>query len=216
MQIAVAVWNQRVAPVFDNAREIVLAEVAGSRIRTVRQELLAGELPVQKVLRLAELRVETLICGAVSRPVLAMVAGYGIRVVPYVAGEPAAVIQAWARGALESERFRMPGCRHRDGRWFHERRTAPKEGFSMNSDQQGRRAAFGGRGQGGGRGPGGGGRGMGGRGGGRRPGPAAGGSAALSNDVCVCPQCGQRQPHERGVPCVAQKCPQCGAAMTRG
>lgn len=62
MQIAVAVWNQRVAPVFDNAREILLAEVKGSRITDFRQEILAGELPVQKVLCLVELGVETLIC----------------------------------------------------------------------------------------------------------------------------------------------------------
>lgn len=32
---------------------------------------------------------------------------------------------------------------------------------------------------------------------------------------CVCAQCGHREPHERGVPCVLRKCPKCGASMTR-
>jgi hypothetical protein len=32
---------------------------------------------------------------------------------------------------------------------------------------------------------------------------------------CVCPQCGTKATHERGVPCLQTKCPQCGMAMTR-
>jgi hypothetical protein len=55
-----------------------------------------------------------------------------------------------------------------------------------------------------GRGAGGGGRG---KGGGRGLGP--------SGD-CVCPKCGKRTPHERGVACSEQKCPECGTAMVRG
>lgn len=32
---------------------------------------------------------------------------------------------------------------------------------------------------------------------------------------CVCPQCGTRLPHQRGVPCFQMKCPNCGAPLTR-
>jgi hypothetical protein len=32
---------------------------------------------------------------------------------------------------------------------------------------------------------------------------------------CVCTVCEHRIPHERGVPCRAVKCPQCGRAMKR-
>ena len=32
---------------------------------------------------------------------------------------------------------------------------------------------------------------------------------------CVCPQCGEKTPHQRGVPCLQQKCSKCGAAMVR-
>jgi hypothetical protein len=32
---------------------------------------------------------------------------------------------------------------------------------------------------------------------------------------CVCPRCGYRTPHQRGVPCYDQTCPKCGSKMTR-
>ena len=88
MKIAVTIWNDRIAPVFDVARDIRLVEVVDGRMFDPQEDILTGELPVQKALQLVELGVDTLICGAISRPVGAMIASYGIQVVPFVAGNP--------------------------------------------------------------------------------------------------------------------------------
>lgn len=32
---------------------------------------------------------------------------------------------------------------------------------------------------------------------------------------CICPACGTKAPHQRGIPCYDQKCPKCGQPMTR-
>lgn len=32
---------------------------------------------------------------------------------------------------------------------------------------------------------------------------------------CVCPGCGTKVPHQRGVPCYKHRCPKCDQAMTR-
>ncbi len=57
-------------------------------------------------------------------------------------------------------------------------------------------------------GPGGRGGAGGGRMGGNRPSAGAGG-------YCVCPSCGTRIPHKRGIPCYQQTCPKCGTKMVR-
>jgi len=49
----------------------------------------------------------------------------------------------------------------------------------------------------------------GGRMGGNLPGSGPGGE-------CVCPQCGERQPHQVGIPCYRRSCPKCGVKMAKG
>ena len=56
------------------------------------------------------------------------------------------------------------------------------------------------------------GRGLGAGGGGRG---RMGGSALGPGGACVCPNCGNTMPHQRGVACFNMKCSKCGAQMTR-
>ena len=42
-----------------------------------------------------------------------------------------------------------------------------------------------------------------------------GGFAMGPGGNCICPSCGAKAAHPRGVPCYQQKCPKCGAPMTR-
>ena len=43
-----------------------------------------------------------------------------------------------------------------------------------------------------------------------------GSMAAGPEGYCVCPKCGAKIPHERGVVCTLISCPQCGEKMVRG
>ena len=112
MKAAFATWEKRIAPVFDVTRKVHLVETDGNKIIDQRQIGLPGELTNQKVLRLAELGVRTLICGAISNTLQTTITAYGIKVIPFVAGDLLDVIQAWMSGSLtESSKFTMPGSR---------------------------------------------------------------------------------------------------------
>jgi predicted Fe-Mo cluster-binding NifX family protein len=109
IKAAFATWNNRIAPQFDAARHTYIVEVRSEAIVAEHLEAFKLKLPVQKVRRLVELGVGTLVCGAISRPIQALLMAQGIHVVPFVAGELGEVIQAWINDELANDLFAMPG-----------------------------------------------------------------------------------------------------------
>jgi len=220
---AFATWQDRIAPVFDVAGHLLIVDAAAGRVVAREEATLAETAPAGRVRRLAELGVEVLICGAVSQPLATLLAGHGIRIIPFVTGPLGEVVAGWLRGQLGAERFAMPGCcgRPRGGR----RRWAVGGGtggaMAMNGRGGGMGAGRGGGGRGGGGGGAGGGmgggRGMGGggRGGGGGMGRMGGPQAGGPGGVCACPGCGHEQPHQPGFPCSGQRCPNCGQPLVR-
>ena len=122
MKAAFVVWQERIAPVFDTARQAVIVTMdEGGRAMT-RMEPLTGPTPGHDLMRLRDMGVDTLVCGAMSRPMQQAAAACGLRVIPFVAGETQAMISAWQQGRLEHGRFAMPGCRGRRQRRKRRRR----------------------------------------------------------------------------------------------
>lgn len=53
------------------------------------------------------------------------------------------------------------------------------------------------------------------RGGGQGGRGRMGGFGLGPGGECICPRCGTRIPHQRGIPCYQQLCPKCGTSMSR-
>ena len=94
----------------------------------------------------------------------------------------------------------MPGFCGRGRQRGQKMNGINKEEYEMKEKGRGGTGKGGGQGQG-----------QGGQGRGRMGGPLAAGDIG----TCLCPKCGEKEPHQRGVSCVERKCPKCGAAMTR-
>ena len=109
MRVAVPIFGGRVSSVFDWARELVVADHDGEAEKTRRTEDLAGLAPPFRPRRLAQLGVETLLCGGISHPMAETVQMHGIRVMAGLAGDIDAVLAAFFEGRLPAPEFAMPG-----------------------------------------------------------------------------------------------------------
>ena len=111
MNVALAIWNGRISPVFDVARQVLMLEVEDGRVMARHEETLPGDGMQAQSARLADLRAEVLICGAISQPMATTLATNGVCVIPFTAGMIDEVVAAWLAGTLPNPVLSMPGCR---------------------------------------------------------------------------------------------------------
>ena len=115
-RIALPVWDGRISPVFDTARHLRIVEMRNEEHVSDREELLRRKDLFGRATRLQELNVDTLICGAVSRPLANLIAASGIELISFVTGEVNEVLRAYHAGRLGDPQFLMPGCLRRGRR----------------------------------------------------------------------------------------------------
>ena len=117
MNVAMPIWNGRVSPVFDTARRLLIVQFEDGA-EVARAEKAIGQDPLpRRAATLAELNVDVLLCGAVTRPLSTMLSGAGVTVVPFVSGGIDEVLDAFIEGRLSDPRLCMPGCRNRRRRF---------------------------------------------------------------------------------------------------
>jgi len=122
MKLAIPNWEGRVSNVFDFAHKAVIVELSDAK-ELARLEVALSRQGPASVVKLRQLGVDTLICGAISRVSASWASACGIRLFSYVTGGIDEVIEAFKNEQLGSERFVLPGrwpsvqrpLRHRAG-----------------------------------------------------------------------------------------------------
>lgn len=126
MRIAIPSWQDRVSPVFDVAKSLLLVDVAGGRELGRRESAIRRIDPLARAREVAGFGTEVLICGAISWPLEMALSAAGVRVIPQTCGPVDEVLEAFLLGQLTSNAFLMPGCCGRRRRFRGRRRGGPR------------------------------------------------------------------------------------------
>ena len=110
MKVAITKWNNRISPVFDVSRKILILDIENNSVVKEAIEMFGSDNPTYKIFKLMELNIETLICGAISKPLSEMIALQGIKIISFTCGEIKDVINAFLKDTLPDQKLSMPGC----------------------------------------------------------------------------------------------------------
>ena len=109
MRIAIPTWKGRVAPLFDTASRLLVVEVDEEGEYSRFETDISEHFLHSKAMRLREMGIDTLICGAISEQGARMIATTGIALIPWISGQVKEVLQAFLRGNSLGTQFLMSG-----------------------------------------------------------------------------------------------------------
>lgn len=111
MRVAIPIWEDKISPVLDTATRLLVVEIEDRR-ETSRFEIFLDDADIsRRCVRIQGMGVDTLICGAVSRPFFRMLRAFGVALIPEISGQTEDVLEAYLKGNIFHARFLMPGCR---------------------------------------------------------------------------------------------------------
>ena len=112
--IAFAIWRERISPVFDSSKVVLILDIENGLEISRRSVTLETHSPLSRARELADFGVQVLICGAISLPFSKTIESIGINIFPFVAGDINPVIRSFLEGTIQNSDFLMPGCRRKN------------------------------------------------------------------------------------------------------
>ena len=110
MKVLITIWNGRISPVFDVAKEALLINVENGEVVSKSSVSIVYGTCMHKVDFIISEKIDVLICGAVSRRVETELIDKGIFVYSFVSGDIDEVITGFIHNRLAKPGFAMPGC----------------------------------------------------------------------------------------------------------
>lgn len=113
MKIGITVWGeQRISPVFDSARTLLVVHVEKGEVTGRQVEIFRPDCLYDFVRMLRRNGITVLICGAISNEPARYIEEEGITMIPFITGCTEQIIKSYVNGSSILP-FMMPGCRGR-------------------------------------------------------------------------------------------------------
>jgi predicted Fe-Mo cluster-binding NifX family protein len=110
-RLAIPIFQNRVSPVLDSCRHMLIVEI-DKNTEMDREQIYLGTMSLtERCGILKKLEVSIVICGGVSEVLANLVTGSNIQLLNGIAGEIDAVITAFLEDRLDRPQFYMPGFR---------------------------------------------------------------------------------------------------------
>jgi predicted Fe-Mo cluster-binding NifX family protein len=106
MKVAITYWGTRIAPLFDTARKIMILDIEDNDIKDCNEVDMDGVSSFARVGYLHELGVEVLFCGGISEHFFHQLLAAKIKVIPWISGEVADVIEKYLLESGSFKKFR--------------------------------------------------------------------------------------------------------------
>ncbi len=109
--IAIPEFQERVSPLLDESRRFVLLELTDGLIVQRSTVTLSSETAALRIIRLSEMGVTSIICGAVSGYLARMISEKSLGLYSWVSGPVEDVMKAYLEGQLKPAPDCMKPCR---------------------------------------------------------------------------------------------------------
>lgn len=118
LKIAVTIWGNRVSPVFDAAKTLLIADMENRMI--LKKDYISFDpgSPEKLIKLLKKTRVSILVCGAISTSPADLFVENGIKLISFVTGNALEFVETFARRQVIEKAYMMPGC-SKQYSWHH-------------------------------------------------------------------------------------------------
>ncbi|MBT3310568.1 MAG: hypothetical protein HN737_10220 [Desulfobacterales bacterium] len=113
MKVAITAWEYKISPVFDSAQKLLIAEIKDKEIISRRYEFFNPQIISSLVDVFGSIKIDVLICGAISETPARIIESSGIILIPFIGGKIEEVLDSYAKGKRIRPMFLMPGCGRR-------------------------------------------------------------------------------------------------------
>ena len=101
MKIAVTVYDNKISPSFDSTYKFMIIFINNGEIKDKEEIVLSTINPIQRVNKLADMGIDTVICGTINEFTLSLLNKKGINVIHSIIGNTEEVLNLFLNGILK-------------------------------------------------------------------------------------------------------------------